>query len=59
MSIMASPSAWTNFAGMLCTPEDSLIFWALSAASASSCRIECSSSGICGQSNTLGSPSVS
>ena len=39
MSIMASPSALTNSAGMLRTPADFLIFCALNAASTSSRRI--------------------
>ena len=39
MSIMASPSAWTNSAGMLSTPADFPIFSALTAASTSSRRI--------------------
>ena len=60
MSIIASPPAWTNSAGMLSTPADFPIFRALTAASTSSRRIgRCSSSGICGQSSTIGSPSVS
>ena len=36
MSIMASPPAWTNSAGMLSTPADFPIFSALTAASTSS-----------------------
>ena len=57
MSIMASPPAWTNSACMLSTPADFPIFSALTAASTSSRRIGyCSSSGICGQSSTIGSP---
>ena len=36
MSIMASPPAWTNSAGMLSTPADFHIFSALTAASTSS-----------------------
>ena len=60
MSIMASPPAWTNSAGMLSTPADFPIFSALTAASTSFRRIGwCSSSGICGQSSTIGSPLVS
>ena len=39
MSIMASPPAWTNFAGMLSTPVDFPIFSALTAASTFSRRI--------------------
>ena len=39
MSIMASPPAWTNSAGMLSTPADFRIFSALTAASTSSRRI--------------------
>ena len=39
MSIMASPPAWTNSAGMLSTPADFPIFSALTAASTSSHRI--------------------
>ena len=39
MSIMASPPAWTNSAGMLSTPADFPIFSALTAASTSSRRI--------------------
>ena len=39
MSIMASPPAWTNSAGMLSTPADIPIFSALTAASTSSHRI--------------------
>ena len=39
MSIMASPPAWTNYAGMLSTPADFPIFSALTAASTSSRRI--------------------
>ena len=39
MSVMASPPAWTNYAGMLSTPADFPIFSALSAASTSSRRI--------------------
>ena len=39
MSVMASPPAWTNSAGMLSTPADILIFNALAAASTSSRRI--------------------
>ena len=59
MSIMASPPTWTNSAGMLSTPAVFPIFSALTAASTSSRRIGwCSSSGICGQSSTIGSPSV-
>ena len=55
MSIMASPPAWTNSAGMLTTPADFPIFSALTAASTCSRRIGwCSSSGICGQSSTFG-----
>ena len=55
MSIMASSPAWTNSAGMLSTLADFPIFSALTAASTSSRRIECySSSGICGQSSTIG-----
>ena len=38
-SIMASPPAWTNSAGMLFTPADFPIFSALTAASISSRRI--------------------
>ena len=60
MSIMASPPAWTNSAGMLSMPADFPIFSAFTAASTSSRRIGWSySSGICGQSSTIGSPSVS
>ena len=60
MSIMASTPAWTNSAGMLSTPADFPIFSALTAASTSSRRLVwCSSSGICGQSSTIWSPSVS
>ena len=40
MSIMASPPAWTNSAGMLSMPADFPIFSALTAASTSSRRIE-------------------
>ena len=39
MSIMASPPAWTNSAGMLSMPADFPIFSALTAASTSSRRI--------------------
>ena len=39
MSIMASPPAWTNSAGMLSTPADFPIFSSLNAASTSSRRI--------------------
>ena len=39
MSIMASPPAWTNYAGMLSTPADFPIFSALTADSTSSRRI--------------------
>ena len=39
MSVMASPPAWTNYAGMLSTPADFPIFSALTAASTSSRRI--------------------
>ena len=39
MSIMASPPAWTNSAGMLSKPADFPIFSALTAASTSSRRI--------------------
>ena len=39
MSIIASPPAWTNSAGMLSTPADFPIFSALTAASTSSRRI--------------------
>ena len=39
MSIMASPSAWTNSSTMLSTPADFPIFSALIAASNSSRRI--------------------
>ena len=39
MSIMASPSAWTNSAGMLSMPADFPIFSALTAASTSCRRI--------------------
>ena len=39
MSIMVSPPAWTNSAGMLSTPADFPIFSALTAASTSSRRI--------------------
>ena len=60
MSIMASLPAWTNSAGMLSTLADFPIFSSLTIASTSSRRIGwCSSSGICGQSSTIGSPSVS
>ena len=60
MSIMASPPAWTNSAGMLSTPADFSIFSASTAASTSSRGIGWySSSSICGQSSTIGSPSVS
>ena len=52
MSIMASPPAWTNSAGMLSTPADFPVFCALTAASTSA-------SGICGKLSTIGSPSVS
>ena len=38
-SIMASPPAWTNSAGMLSMPADFPIFSALTAASTSSRRI--------------------
>ena len=59
MSNMASP-AWTNSASMLATPADFPIFSALTAASTTSRRIGWrSSSSICGQSSTIGSPSVS
>ena len=58
MSVMASP-AWTNSAGILSMPADFPILSALTAASTSSRRIGwCSSSGIWGQSTTIGSPSV-
>ena len=57
---MASPPAWTHSAGMLSMPADFPFFSAMTAASTSSHRIGwCSSSGICGQSSTIGSPSVS
>ena len=60
MSIMGSPPAWTYSTGMLSTPADFPVFSALTAASISSRRIgRCSSSGIYGQSSTVGSPSVS
>ena len=60
MSIMTSPPAWTNSDGMLSKPADFHIFSALTAASTPSRRTGwCSSSGICGQSSTTGSPSVS
>ena len=60
MSVMASAPAWINSAGMLSTPADFPIFSALTAASICSRRTGwCSSSGICGQSSTVGSPSVS
>ena len=36
ISVMASPPAWTNFAGMLSTPADFPIFSALTTASTSS-----------------------
>ena len=39
MSIMASPPAWNNSAGMLSMPGDFPIFSALTAASTSSRRI--------------------
>ena len=39
MSIMASPPAWTNSAGILSTPADFPMFNALTAASTSSRRI--------------------
>ena len=39
MSIMASPSAWTNSAGMLSMPADFPIFSTLTAASTASRRI--------------------
>ena len=39
MSIMVSPSAWTNFAGMLSMPADFPIFSALTADSTTSRRI--------------------
>ena len=39
MSIMASPPAWTNSAGMLSTPADFPIFSALTTPSTSSHRI--------------------
>ena len=39
MSSMASPPAWTNSAGMLCTPADFPIFSALTATSTYSRRI--------------------
>ena len=39
MSIMASPSAWTNFAGMLSMLADFPIFSALTADSTTSRRI--------------------
>ena len=39
MSVMASPPAWTNSAGMLTMPADFPIFSALTAASTSSPRI--------------------
>ena len=51
ISIMATPPAWTNSA-MLSTPADFHVFSALTAASISS-------SGICGKSSTIGSPSDS
>ena len=55
MSIMGFPPAWTNSAGMLSTLADFPIFSALTAAFTSSHRIGwCSSSGICGQSSTIG-----
>ena len=60
MTIMASPPAWNNYAGLLSTPTVFSIFSALTAASTSSRRIgRCSSSRICGQSSTIGSQSVS
>ena len=40
MSVMASPPAWTNSAGMLSMPADFPIFSALTAAFTSSRRIE-------------------
>ena len=39
MSIVTSPPAWTNSAGMLSTPADFPIFSAFTAASTSSRRI--------------------
>ena len=39
MSIMASPPAWTNSAGMLSTPTDCPIFSSLTTAATSSHRI--------------------
>ena len=39
MSIMTSPPAWTNSAGMVSTPADFSIFSAVTAASTSSRRI--------------------
>ena len=59
-SIMASPHALTNSAGMLSTPAEFSIFSGLTAASISSRRIGSGSSpGICGQSSTIKSPSIS
>ena len=40
MSIVASPPAWTNSAGIVYTPADFIIFSALIAASTSSHRIQ-------------------
>ena len=60
MSIMVSPPACTNSAGMLSTPTDFPIFSALTAASTYARSIGLwSSSGICEQSSIIGSPSVS
>ena len=60
MSVMAFTPAWTNSAGMFSTPADFPVFSALTTASTSSRRIgRCSASGICGQSSTVGCPSVS
>ena len=57
-SIMASPPALTNSAGMLSTPDDFPIFNTLNAAS-TSFRWICSSSDFYGQSSTVRSPTVS
>ena len=59
MSVLTSPPVCTNYFGILPSPTDFPIFSALTAASTSS-RItgRYSLSGTCGQSSTVGSPSV-
>ena len=57
ISVMASPPAWINSPIVISTSADFPIFSALTATSTSTRRIGCySSSGICGQASTVGSP---